>query len=228
MRIRMRAAGVATVAAVALVTGGLVGTSIDFASAGTSSVTARQAPRTEAVRTQVAVQRTMTTLWMQHMEWTYATVVAFASDSPGLDASIKRLLRNQDDIGNAIKPFYGRAAGNRLTQLLRTHIQEAVPVLVAAKNGDQAGLDAAVKAWYRNARQIGTFLGTANPHWGVQEMRAMMRTHITETIAYASDLLQGRYGQAVADYNRAERHMRSMATMLSDGLIAQFPSRFGG
>jgi hypothetical protein len=59
-------------------------------------------------------------------------------------------------------------------------------------------------------------------------MRAMMRTHITETIAYASDLLQGKYGQAVADYNRAERHMRSMATMLSDGLIAQFPSRFGG
>ena len=49
-----------------------------------------------------------------------------------------RLLRNQVDIGNAIKPFYGDAAGSRLTALLKEHIVGAVALLAAAKTGDDA------------------------------------------------------------------------------------------
>jgi hypothetical protein len=56
---------------------------------------------------------------------------------PDLKFAEARLLRNQADIGNAIKPYYGAAAGNRLTKLLRTHILEAVPVLVNAKAGNK-------------------------------------------------------------------------------------------
>jgi hypothetical protein len=41
-----------------------------------------------------------------------------------------------------------------LTSLLRAHILEAVPVLVAAKAGDKAKLTQALDAWYANARQI--------------------------------------------------------------------------
>ncbi len=32
---------------------------------------------------------------------------------------VARLLRNQTDIGNAVKPYYGAAAGNQLTKLLK-------------------------------------------------------------------------------------------------------------
>jgi hypothetical protein len=58
-------------------------------------------------------------------------IVDFAAGLPDLQTAEARLLRNQTDIGNAVKPFYGAAAGNKLTSLLRTHILEAVPVLEA-------------------------------------------------------------------------------------------------
>jgi hypothetical protein len=175
---------------------------------------------------QAALYTAMRTLWAQHMEWTYATVSAFVAGSPGLQPTINRLMRNQSDIGNAVKPFYGKAAGNRLTALLKTHIADAVPVLVAAKAGDTAALGTAVKVWYRNAKQIGDFLANANPNWHRRAMETMMKTHITQTIAYASDQLQGKYGRSAKDYGIAEAHMMAMSDMLSAGLIEQFPGRF--
>ena len=166
----------------------------------------------------------MRDLWSQHMEWTYAAVTAFVSDSPGFDASVDRLLQNQKDIGNAIKPFYGKAAGNKLTALLTEHIQLAVPVLVAAKKGDSDALDAAVADWYRNAREVGSFLAKANPAW--KGARKMLRVHITQTVAYASDQLQGDYAKSIRDYDEAEGHMLMLADQLSAGIIKEFPGRF--
>ena len=166
----------------------------------------------------------MRDLWSQHMEWTYAAVTAFVSDSPGFDASVDRLLQNQKDIGNAIKPFYGKAAGNELTKLLTEHIQLAVPVLVAAKKGDSDALDTAVADWYANARQVGSFLAKANPAW--KGARKMLKVHITQTVAYASDQLQGDYAKSIADYDEAEEHMLMLADQLSAGIIKEFPGRF--
>ena len=142
--------------------------------------------------------------------------------SPGLD----RLLANQADLGAAIQPYYGREAAARLTDLLTTHIKDAVPVLVAARAGDTVALNTAVAAWYANARQIADFLAGANPNWPRDEMRMMMHQHITQTIAYAGEQLSGQYTRSITDYGTAEAHMMQMADMLTAGIVAQFPGGF--
>jgi hypothetical protein len=55
---------------------------------------------------------------------------------PDLNAELTRLLQNQADIGNAIKPVYGDAAGDQLTALLREHILVAGEILQDVKTGD--------------------------------------------------------------------------------------------
>lgn len=198
-------------------------------SAETTSPAADSMPMSDQGRTasQSALYQGMQTLWQQHMEWTYATIAAFATDSPTYPATVDRLLANQDDIGNALKPLYGDDAGDALTALLKDHITGVAAILTAAKAGDAVAQTAAVDAEYANARAIGDFLATANPdNWSKDSMEAMMETHIDQTLVYATDLLTGLYPEAIADYGEAEAHMVEMGDMLSAGVIAQFPESF--
>jgi len=166
-------------------------------------------------------------LWEEHVAWTRMFIVSFASDVPDLAATTDRLLRNQDDIGNAIRPFYGDAAADQLTALLREHILGAAQLLAAAKAGDADGVATASDAWYANANEIADFLAAANPkHWSAADLRQMMKDHLDLTLAEAVAQLEGRYDDAVAGYDAVEAEIREMADMLSDGIIAQFPAAF--
>jgi hypothetical protein len=175
----------------------------------------------------LAFREAMNKLWEDHVTWTRMVIVSFAAGSPDLKAAETRLLRNQADIGDAIKPYYGAAAGNELTQLLRTHILEAVPVLTAAKAGEKTKLAAALAAWHANARRIAAFLSNANPKsWPLAGMAAMMNRHLALTTDEAVARLQHRWAADVAAYDKVHAEILQMADMLSSGIIAQFPSRF--
>ncbi|GAA1814326.1 hypothetical protein [Agromyces neolithicus] len=224
-----RVSAVSVAAAVALAGGLLAATSLSAnaesapTAAHSHSVTAIK-PKPASAETQLHVA--MRTLWDQHMAWTWSTVVAFAEDSPALDATITRLLRNQADIGDAFAPFYGDDAAAQLTELLQTHITQAVPVLTAAKSGDTAALQAALADWHANARDIADFLAAANPAWPQQDMREMMATHIDQTTAYAAAFLGADYEAAISTFDEAQAHMAHMADVLSAGVIAQFKKQF--
>lgn len=178
---------------------------------------------------ETALYAGMQTLWGQHMEWTYATIAAFAAGTNGVGPTLSRLLRNQTDIGNAVKPFYGKAAGNRLTVLLNRHINGVVAILSAAVAGHAKAQGRAIAAEEANAKAIGDFLAAANPtNWPKAAMERMMHLHIGQTLVYATDQLQGHYAASIREYDKAELHMSRMGNMLAAGIIAQFPGRFTG
>jgi hypothetical protein len=175
----------------------------------------------------VAFRGAMDKLWEDHITWTRMVIVDFAAELPDLQTAEARLLRNQTDIGNAIKPYYGVAAGRKLTSLLRTHILEAVPVLVAAKAGDQAKLTQALAIWNANAQQIARFLTKANPrNWPLAMTSSMMKRHLALTTQEAAARLTGNWSADVAAYDRVHAEILQMADMLANGIIRQFPNRF--
>jgi hypothetical protein len=203
----------------------LAAVAVPVAADGMSSHSTGSAHRLSAK--QLAFHDGMRKLWEDHITWTRLAIISFAADLPDLQATEDRLLANQADIGNAIKPYYGRAAGAKLTKLLREHILGAVDLLVAARSGDAAKIGAAKSAWYANGNQIADFLHSANPHaWGKGAMRSMMKIHLDETLAEAVDRLNGRFAADVADYDKVHRHILEMADMLSGGIMQQFPRRF--
>jgi hypothetical protein len=169
----------------------------------------------------------MRALWEEHGSWTRMVIVSFVGNQPNLAAAEQVLLENQSKIGAAVKPYYGRAAGNRLTTLLKEHILGAVDVLVAAKSGDAGKLDRVKAAWYANGRQIADFLHAANPRFlSRAAARRMMRTHLDQVIEQAVDELTGDYAAGARAFGPYIRHILDMADMISGGIIRQFPGRF--
>jgi hypothetical protein len=174
-----------------------------------------------------AFRGAMRRLWIDHVTWTRLFIVSFAADLPDLEATTGRLLRNQSDIGDAVKPFYGAAAGDQLTSLLEEHILTAADLLQAAKTGDDAAFDTAKDAWYANARQIARFLHDANPdNWPLGSLNRMMKDHLDLTLEEAAAQLGGDFARSVALYDDVEDEILHMADMLADGLIRQFPAKF--
>src|ERR1051325_10149927 len=124
-------------------------------------------------------QPTVRKLWEDHVTWTRVYIITALADLPETDAAAQRLLQNQVDIGNAIKPFYGKEAGEQLTALLKDHILIAVDLLAAAKSGDTAKFEEADQHWYDNANEIAAFLHSANPdQWPLADMQSMMKSHL--------------------------------------------------
>ena len=123
----------------------------------------------------------MRKLWEEHVTWTRNYIVSALAGLDDTSAVAERLLKNQDDIGAAIIPYYGEAAGKKLAQLLRDHILIAADVVAAAKAGNGEQLASAQQKWQLNGDEIAVFLSGANPHWSKEETRSLLRQHLTFT-----------------------------------------------
>ena len=168
----------------------------------------------------------MRNLWVDHIVWTRQFIVDSASDLPSLNDTTNRLLKNQEDIGNAIKPYYTDEAGNQLTDLLKSHILIAADLVNAAKAGNDNAVADADERWSDNADAIATFLADANPNWSEEELSDMLHDHLNVTRAEAVARLQGNYAADIEAFDAVHAQAMQMADALSEGIIAQFPQRF--
>ena len=168
----------------------------------------------------------MRQLWDDHMLYTRNFII---SSLAGLDDAGKiaeRLLRNQDDIGNAIKPIYGEDAGKKLSSLLREHILIAADIVKAAKAGDNDGVAKGQERWRANADEIALFLSKANPNWSLDTVKNILYKHLATTTDEVVSRLKNDWAADIAAYDAGHAHMMMFADMLTDGIVKQFPSKF--
>ena len=169
----------------------------------------------------------MRKLWEDHVSWTRMYIISAVAGLPDKATTAERLLANQTDIGNAVKAFYGDAAGTKLTALLKSHIMLAGELIDAAKAGEAAKKDEISKRWYANADEIATFLSSANPkQWPEAEMKKMMHEHLNLTTAEVVARLGKDWKADVAAYEKVHEQILGMADALSSGIVAQFPEKF--
>jgi hypothetical protein len=174
----------------------------------------------------VGLKLAMRTLWEDHITYTRNYIISALADLPDGDAVAQRLLKNQDDIGDAIKSYFGDAAGKKLSALLRDHILVATEVVKAAKGGDKGQLTAAQLKWSANGKEIAAFLSGANPHWPRNELEAMLQKHLDLTTGEVVGRLTKDWAKDIASYDEGHRHMLMFADTLSEGIIKQFPEKF--
>jgi hypothetical protein len=187
-------------------------------------------PAAQAETTAAAFHDDMRKLWEDHIVWTRQYIVSAATlpgDLADIGPTTDRLLANQAHIGDALKPFYGEAAGEQVTALLRDHILTAARLIAAAKAGDADAVAKEKAAWYDNGDDIAVALNGLNPrYWDLDHFKEMMTAHLDRTLDEAVARLTGDYAADIVAYEAIHADILEMANMLSDGIVRQFPNAF--
>ena len=165
-------------------------------------------------------------LWADHVIWTRQYIVAAVGGTPDADAAAGRLLKNQEDIGAAVMPYYGPAAGDGLTALLKQHILIAVDLVAAAKAGDNAAFATHDARWTANIGEIAGFLSGANPNWPEKDVMDLLALHLKLTEDEAVARISSDWAADVKAFDDIFTEAMVIADTLHDGIVAQFPDRF--
>lgn len=169
----------------------------------------------------------MRKLWEEHVAWTRMFIISVASNLPDLDLVTQRLLRNATDMAEALKPFYGEELASRFGNLIRDHLIFAAELVKAAKAGNSQAAADAERRWYTNADEIATFLSNINPNWSRETWMKMLHEHLSLTKSEAVARLTGNYAEDIATYDKIENQALVMADEMTNGIVKQFPNKFG-
>jgi hypothetical protein len=167
----------------------------------------------------------MRRLWADHVVWTRLYIISAVGGDPSASVALSRLMKNQEDIANAIRPFYGDAAAAQLTTLLKQHISIAGELVAASAAGNTAKATDADKRWHDNAVAIATFLSGANPNWPQATLVDMLNKHLTLTAREATDRIKKNWTEDQMTFDQIFSQAMDMADALSAGIIAQFPTK---
>ncbi|MDP3911614.1 MAG: hypothetical protein Q8Q14_14610 [Gemmatimonadales bacterium] len=196
--------------------------------------------------TQAALRQDMHRLWSEHIALTHNYIVSAFAGLGDTTQVAQRLLRNQDEIADAIKPFYGPAAGTQLATMLRGHIQHATHAVAAVKGTHQQPRDTSAPARGRdttgrkadvttvamlraNADSIAGFLNSANPrHWPRATLQSALSMHVDLMVQAVQARARGDWSASVAALDASHRQAVQIADVLTDGIVKQFPNRFTG
>ena len=167
----------------------------------------------------------MRKLWLDHTTFTRSFIISAVAGLPDLPTITQRLLRNQDDIGGAIKPIYGDEAGKKLAALLRDHILIAADITKAAKASDTKAVEAGQKKWRANADDIAAFLAAANPNWKKPTLTDHLYKHLDYVTAQVVARIKADWPADIQAFDKGNEHMLMFADELSEGIIKQNPKK---
>jgi hypothetical protein len=197
-------------------------TSVSFSETMKGKMSSKMRLTTSAVNLKMDMRK----LWEDHITYTRNYIISALADLEDVGKIAERLLKNQDDIGDAIKPVYGEEAGKKLAVLLRDHIMIATEVLKAAKMGNSEELSKANKKWYANADDISAFLSSANSKWQKTALQDMLYKHLEYTTQEVVSRLKKDWAADIEAYDKGHVHMLMFADMLTDGIVKQYPGKF--
>lgn len=118
-------------------------------------------------------------LWSEHVYYTrnaLISIIASLNDVPNITA---RLMKNQEDIGELIRPYYYDEDVDQLIILLKEHIALAANYI----SGEGSEI-IAEDQWRDNAAAIVSLMESMNPYdWAATDMQPLWTMHINHLIA---------------------------------------------
>jgi hypothetical protein len=140
----------------------------------------------------------------------------------GAKVAEDQVVQDAHDIANAIAPFYGQPAADKLFGLLAAHygaIKQYMTATYAKKASAQSTAKAALEA---NADQIATFLSSANPNWPKADLLAALQTHGAHHVMQIDAVNALDFKTEAGAWKDMRGHIYAIADILAQGIEKQF------
>jgi hypothetical protein len=224
--------GMMTGAIIALVLGLIVGVG------GTAAYKSNQYDKqlADAVKAAVPAPTTATKaadirVLLNGLEKEHVQLAAIATKNgfdgrPDFAASAAALDENSVKIANAIGSVYGQAASDKFLAIWRSHITFFVNYTVAAKKGDQAGMDKAVTDLGGYIDAISDFFSQANENLPRDAVKQLVTDHVTLLKSVVDAHGAGDYAKAYTQQDAAYEQIGKIADAVSGAIVKQNPAKF--
>jgi len=203
---------------------GIFATAHDQSTAATVQVAAKPSADTPAADLRSALDQ----LLGEHVQLAAdATNAALNGRDGEFKAAAATLDANSVDISNAIGSVYGKDTGEAFLGLWRSHINMVVEYTVGMASKDKAKQDKAVGDLMQYAKDFGAFLNSANPNLPQDAVADLVKHHAVTLKAVIDAQAAGDQAKAYAALRTAYGHMAMIAEALAQGIVKQFPKKFG-
>lgn len=166
-------------------------------------------------------------LWVGHAFWVRNVAVeTIAGNTAAAAVAENEVVANAKLIAAAIEPFYGKAASDKLFELLAGHYGAVKQYLDATVAGSKAKQDAATKNAVSNAVEISKFLSGANPNLPFDALNGLLVAHYGHHVQQFQQLKDQQYTEEAQTWEEMKKHMYGIADALTGALEKQFPSKF--
>lgn len=167
---------------------------------------------------EVDLKATMRKLWTDHGVYTKFVINSIVDGNGDTSALLPRLMANQEDIGNQLKPVVGDEASNRLVLALKEHIRLAGEVIKSARLGGRL-LAINTDLLFTNSRDVSQAISNLNPdRLPLQFVLAMFDEHNQFVIDMTVARIRGEHKREFELYDAYYNELLEMSDMIVSSL----------
>lgn len=153
-------------------------------------------------------------LWNDHISYTRNAIISLIAELPDVDAVSARLMKNQEDIGTFISPYYSVDQVSALVDLLKQHIAIAADVV--------NGVEGAKLKWEMNGNDVVNYMSQMNRmFWPVSVTKPLWTSHMDLTIAEIDARKQKNWTTDITSYDSGHAVISDFADIFASGIIYQ-------
>lgn len=183
----------------------------------------------EGTLTKAELQLTLRDLWTGHVFWVRSVVLAsHYDDAAGAGAAEAKVVENARAIADAVIPFYGREAADRLFGLLAGHYEAVKDYMEAGYAERERDAEAAAKTLAANAEEIAAFLAGANPYLPREDVLPLLLTHGGHHMQQIEAIHRRDFSGEAVIWEAMQGHIYGIADALAGALARQFPDQVTG
>jgi len=164
-------------------------------------------------------------LWCKTVDYTRNAIISILGGLDDIDAVAAKLMSLQEDIGNAVKPYYGNEAADAVTTLLKQYVTILVDIIKNIKDGKSTEqLETSLQT---NVDAIATFLDSADPdNWPKDVVLGLLKKHIECTLKIARARFTKDWPADFVAYEECKANIEQLAYAMACGIVYKFPEMF--